>query len=567
MATIRFDTDASGEALMGKVQRRIVQTLSFGTWIHQVKAVTPDGAARPMEMATDWEPFELSPIGVAADFNTQFLSAAVVEPPAAIQPNPPIQPPIPTEKGTPLMTTEETAAAETSRLNAITLAAVQDGMRAERVRSAGIRQIVTLAALGTAGETLAAQLIDSGVTLDAARVTVFEQMAARTAANPQTPAGAVTRDASDTFRAQVEAGILMRANPSGVTAAQKEMGRGFAGLSLVEVARECLSAQGVNTRGLYPDAVAKAALLGPRGAPEFFEGAGMMTTSDFPGILANVANKFLRQGYEAAPKTFMPFCRQVSAKDFKPRASVQLSDTATLSKINEKGEFHRGSLTDNKETYSLSTYGEIIAITRKTIINDDLDALSRIPSGLGQAAANLESDTVWGVITINANMADGVALFHATHKNLNTTNALALAGLTAARAKMRVVTGPKGTYLNLVPKYLLAPAALEGTGLQLLFPTQLAATAVTGVVPTWITNLNLIIEPRLDAVASVGVTNWFMVADPSQIDTIEYCYLEGQQGVYIETRYGFEVDGVEIKARLDFAAAAVEPRGLQKNTA
>ncbi len=67
--------------------------------------------------------------------------------------------------------------------------------------------------------------------------------------------------------------------------------------------------------------------------------------------------------------------------------------------------------------------------------------------------------------------------------------------------------------------------------------------------------------------ASVGVTNWFMVADPSQIDTIEYCYLEGQQGVYIETRYGFEVDGVEIKARLDFAAAAVEPRGLQKNTA
>src|ERR1019366_2904302 len=58
MATIRFDTDASGEALMGKVQRRIVQTLSFGTWIHKSKDVTPDGAARPMEMATDWEPFE-----------------------------------------------------------------------------------------------------------------------------------------------------------------------------------------------------------------------------------------------------------------------------------------------------------------------------------------------------------------------------------------------------------------------------------------------------------------------------------------------------------------------------
>ena len=47
-------------------------------------------------------------------------------------------------------------------------------------------------------------------------------------------------------------------------------------------------------------------------------------------------------------------------------------------------------------------------------------------------------------------------------------------------------------------------------------------------------------------------------ADPSSIDTVEYCYLEGQQGVYIETRQGFEVDGVEIKARLDFAAAAID---------
>ena len=73
-------------------------------------------------------------------------------------------------------------------------------------------------------------------------------------------------------------------------------------------------------------------------------------------------------------------------------------------------------------------------------------------------------------------------------------------------------------------------------------------------------------EGRLDAVASLGVTNWFMAVDPSQIDTIEYCYLEGQQGVYIETRQGFEVDGVEIKARLDFAAGAIDYRGLCKNT-
>jgi hypothetical protein len=35
--------------------------------------------------------------------------------------------------------------------------------------------------------------------------------------------------------------------------------------------------------------------------------------------------------------------------------------------------------------------------------------------------------------------------------------------------------------------------------------------------------------------------------------------------VYFETRQGFEVDGIEMKARMDFAAAAIDYRGLQKN--
>uniref|UniRef100_UPI0010AA5769 phage major capsid protein n=1 Tax=Paracoccus aeridis TaxID=1966466 RepID=UPI0010AA5769 len=42
-------------------------------------------------------------------------------------------------------------------------------------------------------------------------------------------------------------------------------------------------------------------------------------------------------------------------------------------------------------------------------------------------------------------------------------------------------------------------------------------------------------------------------------------YLEGQQGAYIETRNGFDVDGVEIKCRLDFGAKAIDWRGLYKN--
>jgi len=63
---------------------------------------------------------------------------------------------------------------------------------------------------------------------------------------------------------------------------------------------------------------------------------------------------------------------------------------------------------------------------------------------LGIAAATLESDAVWAVITANANMADGVPLFHGTHKNLTGTNGLAaVANITAARKAMRKQTRPR----------------------------------------------------------------------------------------------------------------------------
>jgi hypothetical protein len=55
---------------------------------------------------------------------------------------------------------------------------------------------------------------------------------------------------------------------------------------------------------------------------------------------------------------------------------------------------------------------------------------------------------------------------------------------------------------------------------------------------------------------------WYLFADPALIDTIEYAYLDGEEGLYTESRLGFDVDGVEIKGRLDFAAKAIDYRGM-----
>ena len=96
-----------------------------------------------------------------------------------------------------------------------------------------------------------------------------------------------------------------------------------------------------------------------------------------------------------------------------------------------------------------------------------------------------------------------------------------------------------------------------------LIAQNLVPHATNDVVPNSIRSLRIIAEPRLDQASE---TAWFLMAAPNQIDTIEYAYLEGQQGVYLETRMGFDVDGIEIKARLDFGAKAIDWRGMYRNS-
>ena len=574
LATIQFSKRDAVTPIWNDVKGGIIQNLSAGMWIYKKIDTTPKGQERREFTATDWEPFEISLVPVPADANTNFMSAAVAprEQPGNVLSN--LAPEVETQRAAartkekPIMeTTNENAGVE-ARQNEVVLAAARDeAVRSERLRASTIRAIAT--GPFRVEESFLSALIDEGVTVDTARERIMTKLDAEFQKHPTVPINAVAtfagRDEVDKRREGMEAALFLRSNPRS-TREMVEKGHDFAGLTLVDMARECLAAAGVKTRGMSRNDIARVALQGRHGASEYFDGS--MTTSDFPNILANVANKTLRQAYEAAPRTFVPFCRQVTALDFKPVNRIQLSDIAALQRTNENGEFVRIYVSDSKESYALTTWGGIVPITRKVVLNDDLQALTRIPAGLGIAAATLESDAVWAVITANANMADGLALFHATHKNLSATNALAaVANITTARKLMRKQTAPKGTILNLVPKFLIIPAALEGIAVQLTNPVNLAATASSADVPAFVRAMVPIVEPRLDAVPAVGDTNWYTAADPSTIDTIEYCYLEGQQGVYIETRQGFEVDGVEIKARLDFAAAAIDHRGLQKNTA
>ena len=573
IATLQFGVageNADTDQLWSGIASGRVRNLSFGTWIYAMSEVMdaqgngitarhPSGCMAQVFEANDWEPFEVSAVTVPADYTTEFLSA--VGQTGSVPKSQEKKPAMETNTG-----------ADAQNLDAVRAEAVT----AERARVAAIRSRgQKLSNLGI-GETFIASLIDGGTSVsDSAEK--FQDELVRLAGlttngkpavhiNPNVQ---ITRDGDATKFTAMEHALLLRANPDAYKPESQEFGmaREYRGFSLLEMAREALTVQGVNTRGMSKAELAGRALLGSGARVHSFDATG--TTSDFPSILANVANKTLRQGYQAYPQTYQPFCRQVTASDFKPVNRAQLNDLGSLQKLNERGEYHRGVMSDGNISYSLGTFGEVVSLTRKTIINDDMGAFTRTPALLGTAAARTQSDIVWGVITANAAAqfpgdASAIALFHASHSNLATGagSALGLTGIAAGRLQLRLQKAPQGTPLNLTPRYIAVPAALENTALQLIYPTQLAATAVTGVVPSWVQSLIPIVEPRLDA-NSAGA--WYLIADPTQIDTVEYCFLEGQAGVYFETKQGFEVDGIEMKARMDFAAAAIEFRGMQKN--
>lgn len=578
VARVRFSDREDVAPIWTDIRDGHIRAVSIGYQVQRYEISKPANSPE-LWRAIDWTPFEISAVPVGVDPAAGFRSVDPLMPCVVTRgdaPNPrtstmdktdtppaaPAQnvideaPPAPPAKeadGSKRTRSADRAPApaaiETRQAPepvAQTEALVARAQEAERER---VGTIYDLAARLGLERTLAGDLVSRGVGLDEARRVILDKVAenserTRTFPHVSVPLGG--RDERVTRRDAVANALLHRYSPT--LFQLSEPAREYRGMTLLELAREFLGSAGVNVRGFSRDEIATRALH---------------STSDFPEVLSAVTNKTLRQAYDVYPRTFVPFCRQVLATDFKAMNRVQLGEAPQLLKVSESGEFKRGTIAESKESYRIETYGRVVGVTRQVLINDDLDAFTRIPAMYGTAIATLESDVVWAIITVNAAMADGVALFHATHKNLAGTGAaLSVTSVGEGRAAMAKQTGlDKKTILNVRPAYLVVPASLELTAEQLI--AQNLVPAKTGdVVPQSIRTLTPIAEPRLDA---ASLTAWYLAASPAQIDTVEFAYLEGQQGAYIETRNGFDVDGVEIKCRLDFGAKAIDWRGLYRN--
>ena len=315
--------------------------------------------------------------------------------------------------------------------------------------------------------------------------------------------------------------------------------RDFQDASLSGMAALCLNASGHSTFGRSRAQIIKMA----------------MTTSDFPDLLANTANKSLTTRFEAMTE-HRQLCETATLQDFKRASAVNVSFLPGLMEKEEGGEIKYGSLSDGAESYKLATYARGLVLTREALINDDLNAFAAITANAANSAARLERDLVFGVLTANSAMSDSVALFHANHSNLDSNaHGVDIAGLNAARVLMRKQQDSNGGYVLTDPRYLVVPVALEADAEALTAALTYRPGSNTELqTPAWVKSLAVVSDPRLDA-ASASV--WYLLSNPLVAPVIRLGYLNGATAPVVEQEGDFDTDVMKFKIRFDVCAAAV----------
>ena len=387
--------------------------------------------------------------------------------------------------------------------------------------------------------------IKEGKSVEEVRSAILAKVKAERAALPGNVQ--IVDSEREKIRAAAVDGLLLR---SGVNVEKPADGaNNFRGMKMRDLAIECLEREGVsNAHRLNDDDLFRRAV-----SPD----------SQFTSILDNTVKKSMATAYKAAEPTYDKWCGKGSNSDFKEAAHYQLSEGGDLIQLSQSGEIKFDEMTDNKVTKKVLTYARGFGFTRQALINDDLSVLTKVPAAYVRAAMRGRNKLVYKLLGSNAAIYDGKTLFHADHKNKGTAGALSTQTLSELIKLMRKQKNIRGKEtLNIKPEFLIVPAALEATAAQLLVSTADPAANNSGVANIYRNSMNLIVDAELD---DYSETQYYVAANPADIDTIEVTYLNGNEQPILESQVGFDFVGIKWRILDDFGVTALDYRGLATN--
>lgn len=385
--------------------------------------------------------------------------------------------------------------------------------------------------------------VDAEATLDAARTAALAEMQKRSrAATGIRSTATVGTDHNDpvAIRAAMADALAHRLAP----AACKLEGRAveYRGNRILDMVGELAVAGGDRINVRDQDALLQRAV-------------GAHSTSDFPLLLSDAANKALLAQYQVAAPTYRKWAARKPFADFKDHQFLRMGDFPAFKKINEAGEVKYGTISENAEKVRAEEWTTGVIIGRRVLINDDLSALSDFSSMIATRAAVDENRQAYGALLANGNLSDGKAMFHADHGNYVDGGTISV-GIGAAVSRLRAQKSLDGMVLNLQPAFLVVGPAQEVAARQIL--ATVTATKASDV-NVWSGFAELVVD------AEITDDRWYVFASPGVAPVIVYGYVAGSEGPVVRTERDFDTQAVKVAAGLDFAAGAIDFRGAVLN--
>lgn len=277
-------------------------------------------------------------------------------------------------------------------------------------------------------------------------------------------------------------------------------------------------------------------------------------THSIANVTGTAYGKFLLNGYTSVESVWDRISMIRPVSDFKQVTGVRVNGGFVFEEVGPAGELKSAEATDEARSFGAKSYGRISSITRRDIINDDLGALTVVPTRLGRGAALRFNTNFWAEFAAN----------NATYFERATAgagNAFSLASLKSAVTAYRKLSDADGQPLGVAPAMLLLPPELEIAGAEVMGSTLIHGS--TAAAPS--TN---VLAGRYQVVSSAyltSATTWWLVANPGDLNAMEVLFLNGNRNPVVEqAEADFDTLGIQVRGYFDFGVAKGEPKSCYR---
>jgi phage major head subunit gpT-like protein len=308
-----------------------------------------------------------------------------------------------------------------------------------------------------------------------------------------------------------------------------------------------------------------------------------VTTSQLQTIFTTAFNASFLEGFTGAPDT-TSWVKRIDLPNFQSADRIQMGKYARLTRRVRGNVADQGTIDAKAEQLRVFEYASKFVIDEQDIVDDRFGALEQMtPQEMGQAAADLAPDLVYGTLLSNPTLgSDSTALFHSNHGNLASSKPLNTDNLAEAASLMdsQVLANTTNRLIGVVARTLLVSPTLRAAARALVRSEEIRDTTTSTKYGTANPNrdafdvisegrLRVGVEHPLTGATIAGEPNNWMLIDQQGRYGLELAYLSGRGRVPRVRRLQNLNDGYAMGWNIDhvLGCGAVGYEGIFKRVA